>query len=345
MKPPKPHKRGSHAPPLHEATRREQTPDDRQTRGKHLRNEQPRPPEKASRVTRVVRERWSNTAGQTSSERHAPRPEARGNYADSHTENHPATHDHAVHVHGVKPVLELLRAAARPLERLLILDTAHDARFREIVELARASGAPVRRVGRSEIERVAGADANHQGIVALTAAARYHDADELLTTITTRTDAARTPLVIVLDGVEDPRNLGAVIRTAECAAADGVFIPERRAAGLTDIVAKTAAGALEYLPIARATNTADLLERMKRRGIWTIGAVADAKMDYTEWDWRASSAIVLGGEGAGLRRLVRERCDALVRIPLLGRIESLNVSVAAAVILYEAVRQRKGSDR
>ena len=151
----------------------------------------------------------------------------------------------------------------------------------------------------------------------------------------------RAPLVVVLDGVEDPRNLGAILRTVECAGAHGVFVPERRAVGLTETVAKAAAGALEYVAVARATNLARLIEQLKERNIWTIGTSTDAPTLYTDWDWTLASALFLGGEGAGLHRLVRERCDTLVHIPMRGRIESLNVSVAAGVVLYEAVRQRR----
>jgi 23S rRNA (guanosine2251-2'-O)-methyltransferase len=184
-----------------------------------------------------------------------------------------------------------------------------------------------------------GANVNTQGVVALVAAARYHDADELL--IKLAADKEHAALAVVLDGVEDPRNLGAIIRTAECAGAGGVFIPERRAAGLTDTVAKTAAGALEYVSVARTGNVVRLMERMKEHGIWTVGTAADAKRITPPGIGERPPALVLGGEGEGLRRLVRERCDALVRIPLMGHIESLNVSVAAGIVLYEAVRQRR----
>jgi 23S rRNA (guanosine2251-2'-O)-methyltransferase len=151
------------------------------------------------------------------------------------------------------------------------------------------------------------------------------------------------PLAVVLDGVEDPRNLGAIIRTVDCAGAHGIFIPERRAAGLTEIVAKTSAGALEHVAVARAANLTRLIDEFKERGIWTVGTAADADADYTAWDWTQPSALFLGGEGYGLHRLVRERCDTLVRIPTRGHITSLNVSVAAGIVLYEAVRQRTGS--
>src|SRR5207253_10770501 len=133
--------------------------------------------------------------------------------------------------------------------------------------------------------------------------------------------------------------------TAECAGASGVFVPERRAAGLNDTVAKTSAGAVEYLPIARVTNLSRLIEKLKERNVWVVGAAAEAELNYTQWDWTRPSALVLGAEGSGLHRLVRERCDALLKIPLHGKIESLNVSVAAGVVLFEAARQRAAANR
>jgi 23S rRNA (guanosine2251-2'-O)-methyltransferase len=174
-------------------------------------------------------------------------------------------------------------------------------------------------------------------VIAFVAAADYADAEQLFEEISAKEDA----LAVILDGVEDPRNLGAILRTVECAGADGVFIPERRAAGLTETVAKTSAGATEYVKIAKVTNVSRLIDEMKARNVWTIGTSSDAKMDYTDWDWTQKCALVLGSEGKGLHRLVAEKCDVLVKIPLHGQIESLNVSVAAGVILYEAVRQRK----
>ncbi|MGI9105933.1 MAG: 23S rRNA (guanosine(2251)-2'-O)-methyltransferase RlmB [Pyrinomonadaceae bacterium] len=243
------------------------------------------------------------------------------------------------HLYGVLPVLEALRAGNRRLERITIAEGAGEARLHELFELARENRVLVRRAPRAELGRLA-AGANHQGVVAHVAAVAYHDADELTQSLAARVGTSDPPLALVLDGVEDPRNLGAIIRTAECAGAHGLFVPERRAVGLTETVAKAAAGALEYVPVARATNIARLIGDFKERGIWTIGTDADANIDYTDWDWTQPCALLLGGEGAGLRRLVRERCDALVRIPLRGRITSLNVSVAAGVVLYEIVRQR-----
>ena len=251
----------------------------------------------------------------------------------------PEVVDDGAHVFGVQPVLEALRAGARPIERLTLAEGAHESRLREILEIARYADIPVRRVPRTELQRIA-AGANHQGVIATIAAAHYTHSDELLDSLAARVGTADPPLAVVLDGVEDPRNLGAVIRTAECAGAHGIFVPERRASGLTETVAKAAAGALEYVPVARAANVVRLIEELKKRGVWTVGTAAEADTSYTEWDWTQPCALLLGGEGEGLRRLVRERCDVLVGIPLRGRIESLNVSVAAGIVLYEAVRQR-----
>jgi 23S rRNA (guanosine2251-2'-O)-methyltransferase len=251
-----------------------------------------------------------------------------------------ATIAEGAHLYGLLPVVEALRAGSRRVERVTIAEGAHEGRLHDLFELARAAGVPVRRAPRAELQRMAAPGANHQGVIANVAAVAYRDADELLDQLSARVGTISPPLAVVLDGVEDPRNLGAIVRTAECAGVHALFIPERRAAGLTETAAKTAAGALEYLPVARAANVARLVEDLKGRGIWTVGTDADANIDYTEWDWTQPCALLFGGEGSGLRRLVRERCDALVRIPLRGRISSLNVSVAAGIVLYEAVRQR-----
>ena len=247
--------------------------------------------------------------------------------------------DRMSEVYGVNPVLEALRAAHRPIQEITIAEGARDARLRDIVDLARERNIPVHHLPRKNLDRLTG-NAAHQGIVARVASAQYADADELLELIAERVGKPPEPLLVILDGVEDPHNLGAVLRTAECAGADAVFIPERRAVGLTDTVAKASAGAVDHLPVARVTNLSRLIDQLKERNVWVVGAAGDAGTSYADWDWTRASAIVLGSEGAGLHRLVRERCDALISIPVLGQIESLNVSVATGVILYEAVRQR-----
>jgi 23S rRNA (guanosine2251-2'-O)-methyltransferase len=241
-------------------------------------------------------------------------------------------------LYGVNPVIEALRADRRP-QQITIAEGSRDERLRELIELALLNAVPVNYTARSNLDREAG-NRHHQGVIARIAASQYADADDLLESIGARVGTESEPLVLVLDGVEDPRNLGAIVRTAECAGASGVFIPERRAAGLNETVAKASAGAVEYLPVARVTNLSVLIRQLKERNVWVVGTAADAASDYADWDWTRPTALVLGAEGAGLHRLVRENCDALVSISVHGRIESLNVSVATGIILYEALRQR-----
>jgi 23S rRNA (guanosine2251-2'-O)-methyltransferase len=229
---------------------------------------------------------------------------------------------------GIHPVGEALRAG-NPLERIIIAQGAGGPRLQEIIDLARRAGVPVRFEPRAAIERIAGSGA-HQGIVALGAARKYADIEAV----------AESDLLVVLDGVEDPHNLGAIIRTAHAAGAGAVVIPERRAASLTDVVAKAAAGALEYLPIARVTNINRTLEDLKKRGHWIYGLDERGDTFYDQVDYAAKSVLVLGGEGQGLHEQVRKHCDVLVRIPMAGKISSLNVSVAAGVVLFEWKRRR-----
>src|SRR5205085_4650735 len=225
---------------------------------------------------------------------------------------------HTNQLYGLLPVLEALRAGERRVERITVAEGAHEARLHELFELARAQRVPVHRAPRAELQRLA-PHASHQGVVANVAAAAYADADELLAALAAQVNTDAPPLAVVLDGVEDPRNLGAILRTCECAGASAIFVPERRAVGLTETVAKAAVGALEYVRVARVTNVARLIEELQARNIWTVATAADAELEYTAWDWTKPAALLLGGEGEGLRRLVRERCDALVRIPLRGR--------------------------
>lgn len=241
-------------------------------------------------------------------------------------------------LYGIKPVLEALRAD-RTINEILIANGSRHDRLSDLLELARAKSIPVSRTPRVGLDRIA-RSSHHQGVVARVSAARYADEDELLESIAARVGSEVEPLVLALDGIEDPRNLGAILRTAECAGVHAVFVPERRAVGLTETVAKTAAGAIEHIAVARVTNLSRLIDQLKERDVWVVGTATDAAMSYTEWDWTRGSAVVFGGEGSGLHRLVRKRCDALVHIPVIGRIESLNVSVAAGVVLFEALRQR-----
>ena len=230
---------------------------------------------------------------------------------------------------GINPVLESLKAG-RPLDRILIAKGAAGARLQEIIDLARRASVSVRFEERNGLDRLAGTPV-HQGVVAMGAPQRYAELDDV---------APSAQLLVVLDGVEDPHNLGAIVRTAHAAGAGGVVIPERRAVGLTDVVAKAAAGALEYLPVVRATNINRTLEQLKERGYWIYGLDERGAEDYDSVDYHAPTALVFGGEGKGLHEQVRNHCDVLVRIPMEGHIPSLNVSVAAGIVLFESKRRR-----
>ena len=239
---------------------------------------------------------------------------------------------------GINPVTEALRAG-RSVQRLLIVEQRKSDRdIQEIIRLAKGRGIEVRMTTRDALNREA-PNALHQGVLAIAAAREYVTLDDILRIPAQK---GQVPLFLILDGVEDPRNLGAILRTADVAGVHGVIIPERRAAGLTETVAKAAAGALEYVPVVKVVNIVNTLEDLKKAGVWITGAEAGGDMVYWDADFVRPTAIVLGGEGKGVRRLVREHCDYLVSLPLMGRINSLNVSVAAGALLYEALRQRRG---
>ena len=226
-------------------------------------------------------------------------------------------------------------AAGRALDRIVIARGRHGERVEAVVQLARSKSVPVRFEERSQIDRLAGTR-EHQGIAALAAAKPALELEDLL--------AAKTPqgLLVLLDGIEDPHNLGAIVRTALAAGAHGVVIPERRAVGLTDTVERASAGALAHLPVARVKNLVRAMEEMKEAGYWLIGLDERAEKKYTEADFSGQVGIVLGSEGEGLHELTRKRCDFLVSIPTTGPVRALNVSVAAGVVLFEVVRQRSG---
>lgn len=237
-------------------------------------------------------------------------------------------------IHAVREALE----AGRAIDRIVIASGRHGERVEELVQVARRRGVPVRFEDRAQVDRLAGTR-DHQGVVALDAARTAAGLDDILQTISN--DAAQRGLLVLLDGVEDPQNLGAVVRTALAAGAHGVVIPERRAAGLTESVARASAGALAHLPVARVTNLVRAMEELKEAGFWLVGLDERAERNYTDVDFTLPVGIVMGGEGKGLHELTRKRCDFLVSLPTTGPVRSLNVSVAAGVVLFEAVRQRK----
>jgi 23S rRNA (guanosine2251-2'-O)-methyltransferase len=236
-------------------------------------------------------------------------------------------------IHAVREALE----AHRALDSIVVAKGTRGNRIEELVRLAREAGVPVRFEDRASVDRTAGTR-EHQGVVAIASSAPSANFYDLLKP----RPAGSTPgLLVLLDGVEDPQNLGAIVRTSLAAGAQGVVIPERRAAGLTETVARASAGALAHLPVARVTNLVRAMEEMKEAGYWLIGLDERAEKLHTEVDFKIPAGIILGGEGKGLHTLVRERCDILVSIPTTGPVRALNVSVAAGIVLFEAVRQRR----
>jgi 23S rRNA (guanosine2251-2'-O)-methyltransferase len=246
--------------------------------------------------------------------------------------------DRLTGIHAVREALE----AGRAFDRIVIARGRQDTRVEEIVQMARAKNISVRFEDRSQIDRLADTK-EHQGIVGLVAPRAAGTIEEIIEAASAAAAAGsgEKGLIVLLDGVEDPHNLGAIVRTSLAAGAHGVVIPERRAAGLTDTVARASAGALSHLPVAKVTNLARTMEELKEAGYWLVGLDEEGDREYTEVDFTSPVGIVMGGEGKGLHELTRKRCDFVVSLPTVGPVKSLNVSVAAGVVLFEVVRQRK----
>jgi len=239
---------------------------------------------------------------------------------------------------GRNPVIEALRSGG-PIEKIVMLYGVRGNAIETIKQLARQSGVQCVEVNKQRFREIVN-DTTTQGVVALLATKEYVSLDELLRVAKERGEPA---FLLVLDEIQDPQNLGAIIRTAECAGAHGVIIPKHHATPVGHTVAKTSAGASVHMPIAKVTNIASTLDALKEQGIWIVGTDVKGSKLYTEVDYKGPVALVIGNEGEGMRRLVKEKCDFLVRIPLFGKIESLNASVAAALVMYEVVRARKGN--
>jgi len=233
-------------------------------------------------------------------------------------------------IYGINPVLEALRAGRVTALRV---STRADERLTDLVSRAEAQGIPVRRANVSELDRFARHGA-HQGVVADVRDREHFSVEDLVA------GATGTPLIVVLDSIEDPHNVGAILRTVDAAGATGLVRQSRHAAPLEGAAAKTSAGAVAHVKVAEVVNVARALEALKEAGVWTVGLAGDAPKRYDEVDLTAPTAIVVGAEGTGLRRLVRERCDFLASIPMAGHVQSLNVSVAAGIAIFEALRQR-----
>jgi 23S rRNA (guanosine2251-2'-O)-methyltransferase len=241
---------------------------------------------------------------------------------------------------GRRPVIEALHAR-KNIERIVFLLGVKGKVIDEIKELAKQCNVPVLEVNKQHFRELA-TDATTQGVVAIVSARRYVDLDRILENAVQRSQKG---FVLVLDEIEDPQNLGALVRTAECAGAHGVVIPKHRAASVTNAVIKSSAGATEYMAISEVTNIVNTINELKEHEFWVIGLDMSGDTLYTEIDYTTPIAIVVGSEGKGVRRLVKEHCDHLVRIPLYGKIDSLNASVAGALVMYEVAKQRSANDR
>ncbi|HEX7157486.1 MAG TPA: 23S rRNA (guanosine(2251)-2'-O)-methyltransferase RlmB [Edaphobacter sp.] len=240
-------------------------------------------------------------------------------------------------LYGLHPVEEAIRSGSRPLDHISVARERRDAKLENLITLARAAGVRVSLEPRDQLTRIARTDA-HQGVVAHVRERQFLAVEDLLAL-----PSSGPRFFLALDGVEDPHNLGALLRTADGAGVDGILLPERRSAPITATVAKTSAGASEHVRIARVTNLVRALEQMKKSNVWVVGLDERGTPDYTDYDFCTDTVLVLGREGAGLHDLVKKTCDHLLRIPMAGQVSSLNVSVAGAVVMYEAMRQRRTS--
>ena len=236
---------------------------------------------------------------------------------------------------GRNPVLEAVRSG-REIDRLLIAHGISGGSVTAIIAKCKAKGVLIKEISPQKLDYYCGG-ASHQGVAVMLASQEYSTVDDIMSLADSRNEK---PFIIICDGLEDPHNLGAVIRTAEATGVHGVIIPERRSASLNATVAKAACGALEYVPVARVTNIASTIDMLKERGVWVFGADMDGE-DYTKTDFDVPCAIVIGNEGKGIGTLTAKKCDKIISLPMLGKINSLNASVAAGILMYEAVRKRR----
>ncbi|MGX4667736.1 23S rRNA (guanosine(2251)-2'-O)-methyltransferase RlmB [Cerasibacillus sp. JNUCC 74] len=235
---------------------------------------------------------------------------------------------------GKNPVIEALKSG-RSVNKVFVSEHLNANAQAKIYQLGKKAGTVVQKVPKQKIDQLTGG--NHQGVVAYVAPYDYASLDELFQRAEQKDEA---PFLLILDELEDPHNLGSILRTADAVGAHGVIIPKRRSVGLTATVAKTAAGALEHVPVARVTNIANTIDELKERHIWVVGTEANAKEDYRQLEGTLPLAIVIGNEGKGMSRLVRKKCDWTVRLPMKGKVSSLNASVACSLLLYEVYRKR-----
>jgi 23S rRNA (guanosine2251-2'-O)-methyltransferase len=235
---------------------------------------------------------------------------------------------------GKNPVMEALRSE-RDINKILIAESSQRGQMQQLIQLAKEANVIVQFVPKKKIDQIS--DENHQGVLAYVAAYQYAEMDDLFAAAEKKNES---PFFLLLDEIEDPHNLGSIMRTADAVGAHGIIIPKRRAVGLTATVAKASTGAIEHIPVVRVTNMARTIDELKERGIWIAGTDASAKQDYRHFDGTLPLGLVIGSEGKGMGRLVREKCDFLINLPMAGKVTSLNASVAAALLMYEVYRRR-----
>lgn len=235
---------------------------------------------------------------------------------------------------GKNPVIEALKSG-RDINKILIAEGSQRGQMQQITQLAKETNVLVQFVPKKKIDQIT--DQNHQGVLAYVAAYQYAELDDLFAAAEKKNEP---PFFLILDEIEDPHNLGSIMRTADATGAHGIIIPKRRAVGLTATVAKASTGAIEYIPVVRVTNLARTLDELKERGVWIAGTDASGKDDYRRLDGTLPIGLVIGSEGKGMGRLIRDKCDFLIRLPMAGKVTSLNASVAAAILMYEVYRKR-----
>lgn len=242
--------------------------------------------------------------------------------------------DNKDYIIGKNPVMEALRSE-RDINKILIAESSQRGQMQQLIQLAKEANVIVQFVPKKKIDQIS--DENHQGVLAYVAAYQYAEMDDLFAAAEKKNES---PFFLLLDEIEDPHNLGSIMRTADAVGAHGIIIPKRRAVGLTATVAKASTGAIEHIPVVRVTNMARTIDELKERGIWIAGTDASGKQDYRQFDGTLPLGLVIGSEGKGMGRLVRDKCDFLINLPMAGKVTSLNASVAAALLMYEVYRRR-----
>jgi 23S rRNA (guanosine2251-2'-O)-methyltransferase len=238
-------------------------------------------------------------------------------------------------ISGKNPVLEALRSG-REINKIFIAEGSQRGQMKQVLEEAKERGIVAQFVPKKKVDSLSQTQA-HQGVIASIAAYQYYDVEDLFEVAEER---GEQPFFLILDELEDPHNLGSILRTADAVGAHGVIIPKRRAVGLTATVAKASTGAIEYVRVARVTNLAMTIDKLKDKGIWLVGTDASAKEDYRQFDGNMPLALVIGSEGKGMSRLITQKCDFLIKMPMVGQVTSLNASVAASILMYEVLRKR-----